>query len=43
MRAGRIVAEGPIEELRNFDLMRETYLGDRHGGKTADGEARPTS
>jgi len=41
--AGRIVAEGPIEELRNFDLMRESRLGDRHGGKTADGEARPTS
>jgi len=43
VQTGRIVAEGPIEELRNFDLMRETYLGDRQGGKTADGEARPTS
>jgi branched-chain amino acid transport system ATP-binding protein len=43
VQTGRIVAEGPIEELRNFDLMRETYLGDRLGGKTADGEARPTS
>jgi branched-chain amino acid transport system ATP-binding protein len=43
VQTGRIVAEGPIEELRNFDLMRETYLGDRQGGKTADGGARPRS
>jgi branched-chain amino acid transport system ATP-binding protein len=27
MQTGRIVAEGSIEELRNLDLMRETYLG----------------
>src|SRR6187200_495647 len=29
MQTGRIVAHGPIEQLRNFDLMRETYLGER--------------
>jgi branched-chain amino acid transport system ATP-binding protein len=28
MQTGRIVAQGSIDELRNFDLMRETYLGD---------------
>ena len=28
VQTGRIVAEGQIEELRNFDLMRETYLGE---------------
>jgi branched-chain amino acid transport system ATP-binding protein len=43
MQTGRIVAQGPIADLRNFDLMRETYLGDRQGGKAADGGARPTS
>jgi branched-chain amino acid transport system ATP-binding protein len=29
MQTGRIVAHGPIAELRNLDLMRETYLGNR--------------
>ena len=43
MQTGRIVAQGPIADLRNFDLMRETYLGDRQGGKAADGGARPAS
>jgi branched-chain amino acid transport system ATP-binding protein len=42
VQTGRIVAKGPIEELRNFDLMRETYLGDRRGGKRAGGGALPT-
>jgi branched-chain amino acid transport system ATP-binding protein len=40
VQAGRIVAEGPIEELRNFDLMRGTDRGDRQGGKRADGGAQ---
>jgi branched-chain amino acid transport system ATP-binding protein len=38
MQTGRIVAEGSIEELRNLDLMRETYLG---GGRGAEAGARP--
>ena len=42
VQTGRIVAEGPIEELRNFELMRETYLGDKTYGKQAEGGARPT-
>jgi branched-chain amino acid transport system ATP-binding protein len=29
IQTGRIVAEGPIEELRNFELMREAYLGEK--------------
>ena len=41
MQTGRIVAQGPIEELRNFDLMRETYLGDRQGRQSAEGGAPP--
>jgi len=41
MQTGRIVAQGPIEELRNFDLMRETYLGDRQGRRSAEGGERP--
>ena len=41
MQTGRIVAQGPIEELRNFDLMRETYLGDRQGRRSAEGGAQP--
>ncbi len=39
MLTGRIVAQGPIKELRNFDLMRETYLGDRQGRQSAEGAA----
>jgi branched-chain amino acid transport system ATP-binding protein len=42
MQTGRIVAHGPIEQLRNFDLMRETYLGEREHGRNAEGDARPT-
>ena len=41
VQTGRIVAEGPIEELRNFELMREAYLGDKTDGK-AEGGARLT-
>jgi branched-chain amino acid transport system ATP-binding protein len=40
MQTGRIVAQGPIEELRNFDLMRETYLGDRQSRRSAEGGAQ---
>jgi branched-chain amino acid transport system ATP-binding protein len=29
MQTGRIVAQGPIAELRDLELMREAYLGDR--------------
>ena len=43
MQTGRIVARGSIDELRNFDLMREAYLGDRQGARAAEGGARPTS
>ena len=43
VQTGRIVAEGQIEELRNFDLMRETYLGDRPGSKAPEHGARPAS
>jgi branched-chain amino acid transport system ATP-binding protein len=42
MQTGRIVAHGPIEQLRNLDLMRETYLGERERRRNAQGEARPT-
>lgn len=42
MQTGRIVAHGPIEQLRNFDLMRETYLGERKHRRNAEGEAPPT-
>jgi hypothetical protein len=28
--------------LRNFDLMRETYLGEREHRRNAEGKARPT-
>jgi branched-chain amino acid transport system ATP-binding protein len=42
MQTGRIVAHGPIEQLRNFDLMRETYLGERERRRNAEGEAPPT-
>ena len=41
MQTGRIIAQGPIEELRNFDLMRETYLGDRQGRQGAKDGVRP--
>ncbi len=41
MQTGRIVAQGPIEELRNLDLIRETYLGDRQGRRGSEGGARP--
>jgi branched-chain amino acid transport system ATP-binding protein len=40
MQTGRIVAEGPIEELRNLDLMRETYLGDPRGRRSGEGGTR---
>jgi branched-chain amino acid transport system ATP-binding protein len=43
IQTGRIVAQGPIEELRNFDLMRETYLGNRPGHIATEGGARPAS
>jgi branched-chain amino acid transport system ATP-binding protein len=39
MQNGRIVADGPIEELRGLDLVRETYLGNRQGRPRASGEA----
>ena len=42
VQTGRIVAEGPIEELRNFELMREAHLGEKTSGKKAEGEARST-
>lgn len=42
VQTGRIVAEGPIEELRDFELMREAYLGEKTSGKKAEGEARST-
>jgi branched-chain amino acid transport system ATP-binding protein len=42
MQTGRIVAHGPIEQLRNFDLMRETYLGERDHRRNAESEAPPT-
>ena len=41
MQTGRIVAQGPIADLRNFDLMRETYLGDRQARNGAEGGAPP--
>jgi branched-chain amino acid transport system ATP-binding protein len=42
MQTGRIVAQGRIEQLRNLDLVRETYLGDREGRRNAEGGARPS-
>jgi branched-chain amino acid transport system ATP-binding protein len=42
MQTGRIVAQGRIEQLRNLDLVRETYLGDREGPRNAEGGARPS-
>jgi branched-chain amino acid transport system ATP-binding protein len=39
MQNGRIVADGPIGELRSLDLVRETYLGNRQGRPGASGEA----
>jgi branched-chain amino acid transport system ATP-binding protein len=42
MQTGRIVAHGPIEQLRNFDLMRETYLGERDHRRNVESEAPPT-
>ena len=41
IQTGRIVAQGPIEQLRNFDLMREAYLGDRKGSQAAERGAQP--
>jgi branched-chain amino acid transport system ATP-binding protein len=38
MQTGRIVAEGLIEQLRDLDLVRETYLGDRHGRRDRQGK-----
>jgi branched-chain amino acid transport system ATP-binding protein len=38
MQTGRIVAEGLIERLRDLDLVRETYLGDRHGRRDRQGK-----
>jgi branched-chain amino acid transport system ATP-binding protein len=38
MQTGRIVAEGLIEQLRDLDLVRETYLGDRHGRRNRQGK-----
>jgi branched-chain amino acid transport system ATP-binding protein len=38
MQTGRIVAQGPIAELRDLDLMREAYLG---GGARAGGDGDP--
>jgi branched-chain amino acid transport system ATP-binding protein len=38
MQTGRIVAEGLIEQLRDSDLVRETYLGDRHGRRDRQGK-----
>jgi branched-chain amino acid transport system ATP-binding protein len=39
MQNGRIVAAGAIEELRSLDLVRETYLGNRHGRPRSPGGA----
>ncbi len=39
MQNGRIVADGPIGELRSLDLVRETYLGNHQGRPRASGEA----
>jgi branched-chain amino acid transport system ATP-binding protein len=41
MQTGRIVAEGSIEELRNLDLMRETYLGGAKGAAKAGARPAP--
>lgn len=43
IQTGRIIAQGPIEDLRNFDLMRETYLGNRQDRRNAESGARPAS
>ena len=44
VQTGRIVAEGPIEELRNIELVRETYLGNHQGRpRSPGGVARPAS
>ena len=40
MQTGRIIAEGTIEKLRNLDLVRETYLGDRQGRRDWAAAAR---
>ncbi len=40
MQIGRIIAEGPIEELRNLDVVRETYLGDRQAPRGGAGASR---
>jgi branched-chain amino acid transport system ATP-binding protein len=37
MQTGRIVSQGPIEQLRNLDLVRETYLSDRQGQSRRQG------
>jgi branched-chain amino acid transport system ATP-binding protein len=42
IQTGRIVAEGSIEELRNFDLMRQTYLGAPRLRQDAEGGMRPS-
>jgi branched-chain amino acid transport system ATP-binding protein len=41
MKTGRIVAQGPIEELRSLDLMRETYLGDRRPRSSTEDAVQP--
>jgi branched-chain amino acid transport system ATP-binding protein len=43
MQNGRIVASGAIEELRNLDLVRETYLGNRQGRSRSPGRAATTA
>ncbi len=43
MQNGRIVAAGAIEELRSLDLVRESYLGNRHGRPRSPGAARSAS
>lgn len=42
IQTGRIIAEGSIEELRNFDLMHQTYLGAPRLRQDAEGGMRPS-
>jgi branched-chain amino acid transport system ATP-binding protein len=39
MQNGRILAQGPIEELRSLELVRESYLGDRQGRRFVTGQS----
>ena len=39
LQSGQVVASGPIETLRDNNLMRELYLGDGHGGRPVKAKA----